>query len=234
MRGRVGHRHLAGAHRAGAGRVQRGLAVPADPVQDLLVGRDLGARGQLAAVVLVEARAGSGCPGRPAIASAHSRRSVGGGQVVEPQRRVDRPGRARRSGPSRGSRSTSARCAPGSRARPPATSRRSGSRSAGSGTSGWGRPPRRCCGRSRRPRSGWWRPGPPRRKSHFAPTMGRLRSLSAGATDTGCLRPVLDVDLEMVLQVLADAGQVGDEVDAEIARAGRPGPRRTAGAAAGS
>ena len=39
-------------------------------------------------------------------------------------------------------------------------------------------------------------------------------SASAGCIETGCV-PVLDVDLEVVLEVLADAGQVVDDRDAE-------------------
>ena len=47
--------------------------------------------------------------------------------------------------------------------------------------------------------------------------MGRLRQLERRRHRHRLLRPVLDVDLEVVLQVLAHAGQVGDHVDAEPA-----------------
>ncbi len=36
--------------------------------------------------------------------------------------------------------------------------------------------------------------------------------------DTGCVARVLDVDLEVVLQVLAHAGDVGDDRDAQPAQ----------------
>ena len=66
------------------------------------------------------------------------------------------------------------------------------------------------------PASKWFvAPGPERKNSHLNPTQGRLRHFIAGAIETGCLRAVLDVDLEVVLQVLADARQVVDDVDAE-------------------
>ena len=46
---------------------------------------------------------------------------------------------------------------------------------------------------------------------------GRLRQLQAGRDRDRLLGGVLDVDLEVVLEVLADAGQVVDDVDAELA-----------------
>ena len=135
-----------------------------------------------------------------------------GREVVEAQRRVRaRVGRDG-SSPSRARRSTSARRAPGSRGRRPATSRRSGSRAAGSGTSGSGRRRRRCCGRSRPPRSGSSPPGPPAQTSHCRPIHGRLPPLQRGLHRDRLRAGVLDVDLEVVLEVLADAGQVVDDV----------------------
>ena len=55
-RGRVDHRHLVEAHRGCARGVQRGLGVGAHPVEDLLVGLDRGAGGELAVVVRRERR----------------------------------------------------------------------------------------------------------------------------------------------------------------------------------
>ena len=43
----------------------------------------------------------------------------------------------------------------------------------------------------------------------------------AGCTETGRFAGVLDVDLEVVLQVLADAGQVVHDLDAERRELGR-------------
>jgi len=44
--------------------------------------------------------------------------------------------------------------------------------------------------RTKPPASKWLvAPGPVLPNSHFAPTMGRLRHFSAGATDTGFLDP---------------------------------------------
>ena len=118
--------------------------------------------------------------------------------------------------------------------RAPRRSRRSGSRAAGSGTSGSGRRRPRCCGRTRRPRSGWSRPGPLRRNSHCAPMNGRRQSCGRRRLHRDRLqRLVLDVDLEVVLEVGADTGQVGHDRDAERARGRRRARPRTAGAAAG-
>ena len=44
---------------------------------------------------------------------------------------------------------------------------------------------------------------------------GRRHTFSAGCTDTGCVRQVLDVDLEVILQVLAHARQVVHDRHAE-------------------
>ena len=44
---------------------------------------------------------------------------------------------------------------------------------------------------------------------------GRRHTFSAGCTETGCVAQVLDVDLEVILQVLADARQVVHDRDAE-------------------
>ena len=180
------------AHPRRARRVQRGLGVLGDPVEDLLVGLDRRAGRELAAVERRERRLGEDVAGGPDRLDPLAPVFVGG-QVVEPQRRVlARVGRGDLHA-SPGRRSTSARCAPGSRGPRRAASRRSGSRSAGSGTSGWGSRRRRCCGRSRRPRSGWWRRGPLRRNSHSAPIRGRCRQLAARARSrpaacrrTGC------------------------------------------------
>ena len=110
-----------------------------------------------------------------------------GREVVEAQRRLGRGVGRRDLHRARARRSTSGRCAPGSRARRPAPSRRSGSRSAGSGTSGWGRRRRRCCARSRPPRSGWWRPGPCAGTATAAPMNGRFHIFIHGCIDTGCV-----------------------------------------------
>ena len=116
------------------------------------------ARRGLAAVVGVHRRLAEDAPGDadgldplPAV--------LVGREVVEAQRRVlVRVGALERDR-CRAHPSTSARRAPGSRVRARRRCRRSGSRAAGSGTSGSGRRRRRCCARTRRPRSGWWRPG---------------------------------------------------------------------------
>ena len=85
------------------------------------------------------------------------------------------------------------------------------------------------------PASKWFvAPGPRRKNSHLNPTHGRLRHFIAGATETGCLRAVLDVDLEVVLQVLADARQVVDDVDPERLELVGVADARRAGAAAAS
>ena len=84
---------------------------------------------------------------------------VVGGQVVEQHRRVLPRVASSGCAPSRGCRRTSGRCAPGSRGASvrPARAVVADRDRAGSGTSGSGSRRRRCCGRSRRPRSGWWR-----------------------------------------------------------------------------
>ena len=72
--------------------------------------------------------------------------------------------------------------------------------------------------RTKPPPSKWFvAPGPDRKNSHLNPTHGRFRHFIAGATETGCGRGVLHVDLEVVLQVLA-LRQVVDDVDAERAQ----------------
>ena len=66
------------------------------------------------------------------------------------------------------------------------------------------------------PASKWFvAPGPWRRNSQRKPIHGRLRQRRAGYIDTGWRAGVLDVDLEVVLQVLAHAGEVVDHGDAE-------------------
>ena len=86
--------------------------------------------------------------------------------------------------------------------------RRSGSRAAGSGTSGSGRRRRRC-ERTKPPASKWFvAPGPLRGTATAAPMNGRRHHCQRRLHRHRLRARVLDVDLEMVLEVLADAGQV--------------------------
>ena len=93
-RRRVDHRASSDAHPARARRVQRRLGVLRDPVEDLLVGRDVGPGRELAAVVRVERRlvqdaAGDADRLDPLLAVLLGR------EVVEAQRRMHaRVGRA--------------------------------------------------------------------------------------------------------------------------------------------
>ena len=119
-------------------------------------------------------------------------------------------------------------------ARRPRRCRRSGSRAAGSGTSGSGRRRRRC-ERANPPPSKWLvAPGPAAQEQPLRPDERPAPQLRRGRLHRDRLeRLVLDVDLEVVLEVGADAGQVGHDRDAERARGRRRGRRPTAGAAAG-
>ena len=92
----------------------------------------------------------------------------------------------------------------------------------------------RCCARTRRPRSGSSRPG------RAGGTATGSRS-TAGATccNAGCMRDrlraaVLDVDLEVVLEVRADTGQVRHRRRSRALRAPPRRRRRRAAAAAAS
>ena len=58
-------------------------------------------------------------------------------------------------------------------------------------------------------------PGPLRKNSQLAPINGRFCHFSAGCHRDRELAAVLDVHLKVILQVLADAGQVGHRADAE-------------------
>ncbi len=76
--------------------------------------------------------------------------------------------------------------------------------------------------RAKPPPSKWLvAPGPRRKNSHWKPIHGRRQSWSAGCIETGCVQRVLDVDLEVVLEVLPDAGQVGHDRHAECLELGR-------------
>ena len=157
-RRRVGHRHLVDAHLRRARGVQRRLGVLADPVEDLLVGLHRRARGELAVVERRERRLVEDVAGDPhgldPLAAV-----VGGGEVVEEHLRVLLGVGAGDPDPAAGVGVHRADVHLVAVALGRRRCRRSGSRSAGSGTSGWASRRRRCCARSRRPRSGWWRRG---------------------------------------------------------------------------
>ena len=67
--------------------------------------------------------------------------------------------------------------------------------------------------RTKPPASNWFDVPGPLRKIHCRPTQGRYRHFSSGLSDTGWLAACWTYDLEVILQVLADAGQVMDERD---------------------
>ena len=70
--------------------------------------------------------------------------------------------------------------------------------------------------RTKPPPSKWFvAPGPERKNSHWKPTHGPVPPLHRGCDRDRLRRRVLDVHLEMVLEVLPDARQVVDDVDAE-------------------
>jgi hypothetical protein len=68
--------------------------------------------------------------------------------------------------------------------------------------------------RTKPPPSKWLSRRARAQEQPLAPTTGGCAT-SARRDRDRLLAGVLDVDLEVVLQVLADAGQVGDDVDAE-------------------
>ena len=193
--------------------MQRGLGVPGHPGQDLLVGLHPGAGRQLTRVVVVEGRLGQDLPGDTD--RLHPFPLVGRrGQVVEPQRRVDRRvGRGDLAGAAGvGVHRADVHLVPvprwGLRA---VVADRDGQEvehqvrvdhvvvAAGEATAlevvGGTRP---------RP------PEQPLRADH-----GAVAPFERGRDRDRQLRAVLDVHLQVVLQVLAHAGQVGDHVDAE-------------------
>ena len=196
--------------------MQRGLRVPAPPSRGSARRTPRPGRGELPAVERPERGLVEDGPGHlerldplPAI--------LVGRQVVEPQRRMVRGSSGDRAG-CRGRRSTSARCAPGIRVRPRAACRRSAPRSAGSGTSGSGSRRPRCCGRSRRPRSGSSRPGrcagtATARRSRASAAAGRAASTPAACSRTARRPP-------------------GGPAGSRPRRAGRRRPGRRAAAAA--
>ena len=72
--------------------------------------------------------------------------------------------------------------------------------------------------RTNPPASKWFvAPGPRRRKSHWKPIHGLRRCCSARLHRDGLRAGVLDVDLEVVLEVPADAGQLVPRLDADCA-----------------
>ena len=190
-RPRVDDGGLVDAHLRGARGVQGGLGVLADPVEDLLVGLDGGAGRELAVVERRERRLVEDVardPDRldPLLAVLRGR------EVVELHRGVLSRVGALDPHPAAGvgvhRADVDLVAVPLGRAR----TRRSGSRSAGSGTSGWGSRRPRCCARSRRPRSGWWRRArdggtASRSRSWAGPaSAGRGRSRPAACRRTGC------------------------------------------------
>ena len=89
--------------------------------------------------------------------------------------------------------------------------------------------------RTNPPASKWFvAPGPLRRKSQLRADERPLPLLQRGLHRHRLRARVLDVDLEVVLQVLADARQVVDDVDAERLELARVRRRRRAAAAAAS
>ena len=192
-----------------------------DPVEDLLVGLDRRPGRELAVVERRERRLVEDVAGRPDGLDPLAR-SFSRGQVVELQRRVLARVARRDPHASRGCRSTSGRCAPGSRG-PSAGARAVVPDRDRQEVEHQVRVVDVVVAAEKPPPSKWLvAPRPLRRNSHSAPIRGRLRQRSPGAIETGCLRGVLDVDLEVVLQVLADPGRSCDDVDAEPAR-GAPG-----------
>ena len=187
----IGHGQLVGAHPGRARGMERRLGVAGDPFQDLGVGRDARSRGDLAVVERFECGLAEDVP-RDVDRLDPFAPVLVGRQVVEAERGVLRRIGALDRGSSRARPSTSARRAPGSRGPSRATTRRSGSRSAGSGTSGSGTRRRRCCGRSRRLRSGSWRPARAGgRATGSRPTAGsatawRAPRRRAAGCDAGC------------------------------------------------
>ena len=163
---------------------ERGPGVLRDPVDDLLgrwthgAGESLPALDGSIAGRLRMFRA----TGSPRSTCAGPARSRGSSSAA----RRACAGRSTRSSRCRGSPRTSGRCGPGSRARPPASSRRSGSPAAGSGTCRRRSRPRLVGERTtRRPRSR--SVAALRGEDPLGADLRRVRDLSAGIPHTGCL-----------------------------------------------